>query len=222
MAIMGAAPYAPWHGETLKKLGKQAWKRMLISIVTALVLLWGFSQHMDVTAALSLSLSIWIIFSVFSAFRVLPGMSLAHLGFAVLVIGIMLSSVLSEQREIRIKPGAAAFIGPYQFFFISTEGVSGSNYRGIRANFEVMKKTRHIVNMYPEKRIYTVRDMVMTKVDIHPGIFRDLYIALGEPLDQDYWSVRLYYKPFMRWIWFGGILMMLGGIVAILQNRKKI
>lgn len=73
--------------------------------------------------------------------------------------------------------------------------------------------------MFPEKRIYTVREMVMTKVDIHPGIFRDLYIALGEPLDDDFWSLRIYYKPFIRWIWFGGIIMMLGGLLAIFQRK---
>jgi cytochrome c-type biogenesis protein CcmF len=104
--------------------------------------------------------------------------------------------------------------------FISTEGIAGSNYRGIRADFDVIKNMRHITNLYPEKRIYTVRDMVMTKVDINPGIFRDLYIALGEPLNQDEWSVRIYYKPFIRWIWFGGVIMMIGGILTILPRRR--
>ena len=72
------------------------------------------------------------------------------------------------------------------------------------------------INLYPEKRIYTVRDMVMTKVDIHPGLFRDLYIALGEPLDHEEWSVRIYYKPFIRLIWLGGIIMILGGLCAFI------
>ncbi len=150
----------------------------------------------------------------------MPGMTLAHIGFAVLIIGIMLSSMLNQEREVRIKPGDAVDIGPYQFFFIDTQGVNGSNYRGIQAAFEVVKNDRHVTNLYPEKRIYTVREMVMTKVDIHPGIFRDLYIALGEPLDDNFWSVRLYYKPFVRWIWFGGMIMIIGGLLTLFRTRS--
>ncbi len=122
-------------------------------------------------------------------------MALAHAGFAVLVIGIMLSSVLSKEQEVRVKPGAVTLIGPYQFLFVEDRGVSGANFRGIRATFDVTKGERHITNLYPEKRIYTVRDMIMTKVDIHPGIFRDLYIALGEPLDKNYWQYGFIISP---------------------------
>jgi cytochrome c-type biogenesis protein CcmF len=126
------------------------------------------------------------------------------------------------EREVRIRPGDVVNIAAYQFFFVDTHGIQGSNYRGIRAEFDVLKHARPVTRLYPEKRIYTVRDTVMTKVDIHPGIFRDLYIALGEPLDQDSWSVRIYYKPFIRWIWFGGLLMIFGGVVALISRRETI
>jgi cytochrome c-type biogenesis protein CcmF len=223
MTFMGLGPLCCWQDQSIKNLWKLAWKKIVVSITFAIVLLAFFTHRsftlldIDITAVISLSLSFWIMLSISHSIRLLPGMSLAHLGFAVFVIGIMLSSSLSQEREVRIKPGSVVDIGPYQFLFLSTEGVSGANFRGIRADFEVTKNNRHITNMYPEKRIYPVREMVMTKVDIHPGIFRDLYIALGEPLDQDHWSVRLYYKPFMRWIWFGGIMMIIGGIIAIFQ-----
>jgi cytochrome c-type biogenesis protein CcmF len=120
-----------------------------------------------------------------------------------------------------MKPGSEERIGPYLFRFIDAEGVRGPNYRGVQVNFDVTKKGRHIINMHPEKRIFLVRDMVMTKVDIHPSIFRDLYIALGEPLEQEAWTVRLYYKPFVRWIWIGGAMMMLGGLISIFMMRKQ-
>lgn len=227
MFFMGFAPFCRWQEsqekmQSLKNLMLLVWKKFIISIVSAIALLWFFTGYIEITAAISLSLSLWIILSISDVLRKQPGMSLAHFGFAILVIGIMLSSILNEDREVRIKPGNAVTVGPYQFFFIDTKGVDGSNYRGIQANFEVLKNTRHITNMYPEKRIYTVRDMVMTKVAIHPGIFRDLYLALGEPLDQDYWSVRLYYKPFIRFIWFGGILMILGGLLTFLKRKQII
>lgn len=221
MGFMGFIPFCRWQEMTAKELLLQTWKKMFISIVSAAVLLWYFVGYIDVTAMISLSLSFWIISSVIGTLRSIPGMSSAHMGFAVLVIGIMLSSILSQEREVRIKPGDNVHIGPYQFLFIDTQGTNSSNYRGIRANFDVIKNHRHITSMAPEKRIYTVRHMVMTKVDIHPGIFRDLYIALGEPLNDDYWSVRLYYKPFVRWIWFGGIIMIMGGLLAILQRKQN-
>lgn len=220
MIFMGFAPFCKWQTHTLKHLLQQVWKKIMISIIATVILLWYFVGHIDFTAFMSISLSLWIVLSITSSLRTLPGMSLAHLGFAILVIGIMLSSILNQEREVRVKAGDITQLGPYQFLLISTEGVAGENYRGIRADFEITKRNHHITNMYPEKRIYTVRDMVMTKVDIHPGIFRDLYIALGEPLDNDYWSVRLYYKPFVRWIWCGGFIMMLGGILAMLQRKQ--
>src|SRR5579883_1064536 len=208
--FMGLVPFSRWQ---------QAGKNLLLSAIVAAMWLWFFSSSMELTTFLSLSLSLWIILSATNLFRQNIGMAIAHLGFATLIIGIMLSSLLNEERDVRLHPGNATRIGPYQFFFLNTESADGSNYRGIRANFEVLKNNRHITYLFPEKRIYTVREMVMTKVDIHPGIFRDLYIALGEPLNQDDWSVRLYYKPFIRFIWFGAALMMLGGLVTIVRRR---
>ena len=221
MTAMGFGVLCRWKNQTAKELWQVSWKKLLGSFVLAFIMLWYFAGRWDTTTVVSLSLSFWLVASVLPSIKILPGMSIAHIGFAVLIIGIMLSSFLNQELEVRLRPGSAARIGPYQFFFISIDGVAGSNYKGIRGTFEVVKNTRHITNMYPEKRIYTVREMVMTKVDIHPGIFRDLYIALGEPLDQDDWSVRIYYKPFIRWIWAGGLMMIIGGIFAILQRRKQ-
>lgn len=149
------------------------------------------------------------------------GMSLAHFGFVLLAMGILLSSTMSKEREVRLTPGNAVHLGPYQFFFVATKEITGPNYRGIQAVFEVFKNKRPITYLYPEKRIYPVRDMVMTKVSIHPGLFRDLYIALGEPLNENDWSVRIYYKPFIRFIWLGGLFIIAGGLIAILKRKRK-
>lgn len=221
MTFMGFGPLCHWQTQPKKIFLKQSAQRFLLSILCAAALLWGVTGQFETIAFISLILSFWILFSVIDARKILPGMALAHAGFAILIIGIMLSSTLNQERDVRVKPGDTVALGPYNFLFIDTQGVSGANYRGIQAAFDVTKNSRHITNMYPEKRIYTVRDMVMTKVDIDASIFRDLYVALGEPLDNQYWSVRFYYKPFVRWIWFGGIIMMLGGIIAIIQRRAN-
>jgi cytochrome c-type biogenesis protein CcmF len=184
MTFMGMGPLCQWQQQSLAIFLKRTAKNMALSLSITLLLLWAFTTHVNAITFISLTLSLWIIISVIPTRRILPGMTLAHSGFAVLIIGIMLSSVLMQEREVRIKPGDTVNIGPYQFLFIDTQGVSGANYRGIRGEFEVTKATRYITNMYPEKRIYTVRDMVMTNVAIDAGIFRDLYIALGEPIEQ--------------------------------------
>jgi cytochrome c-type biogenesis protein CcmF len=220
LMAMGAGALCRWQGQAWHEWWLPARKNALISLICAITLIWYFTAQFLFIPIVCLALSFWVILSILPVLRTQPGMSLAHLGFAILVIGIILSSTLNQEREVRVKPGDTELIGPYQFFFIDTSGIEGGNYRGIRAEFEVLKNTRHVTSLYPEKRIYTVRDMVMTKVDIHPGIFRDLYIALGEPLDDHYWSVRIYYKPFVRWIWGGGILMIIGGMFAISRRKQ--
>src|SRR3990167_6049553 len=220
MIFMGFVPLCRWQQQSFSALWRTYWKNMLLSVVSALVFLTTFTHQLDFLSVATLTISIMIIVTTLPLSRFYPGMTVAHIGFALIVIGIMLSSLLNVGKEARIKPGDAIHVGPYQFFFLEVQGVIGSNFRGVRADFDVIKGTRHIVNLYPEKRIYPVRDMVMTKVDIHPGIFRDLYIALGEPYDNDYWSVRIYYKPFIRFIWIGGLLMMLGCLISIMERNR--
>lgn len=219
MLFMGLGAFLHWKEQSASLLWRQIWKKILISILTAFVVLWCTTGQLELISLICLSLSTWIILSIIPSIRFYPGMAFAHTGFAVLVIGVMLSSILNVERDVRMMPGNSSNVGPYTFTFTKTNGVSGGNYRGIIAEFTVNKGNRFITNLYPEKRIYTVREMVMTKVDIHPSLFRDLYIALGEPLDDEYWSVRLYYKPFVRWIWFGGMIMMLGGLLSIVQRK---
>lgn len=222
MVFMALSPFCAWEKPLTKMVYIQAGKKILFSFGIAMLFAW-YMEQLSVLTILTLTLSIWIITTIFTpTSRLKKSMAFAHIGFSVLMIGIMLSTVLNEDREVRIRPGNVVSVGPYQFFFISTEGIRGSNYRGIRASFEVIKNTRHIVNLYPEKRIYPVRDMVMTRVDIHPGIFRDLYLALGEPLEHEYWSVRIYYKPFIRWIWLGAILMIIGGLLSLFKTERKL
>ena len=218
--FMGIGPLCQWQQQDGRALLKLMGKQAIISLISALLLIWCLTDSLQTVAVFSLALSLWVILSVIGSYRTKPGMVCAHFGFAILIIGVLLSSLLSLEREVQLKPGNSVNIGPYQFFFIGIKGIKGSNFRGIQAEFDVMKQDRHITNMYPEKRIYVVRDMIMTKVDIHPGVFRDLYLALGEPLNDNSWSIRVYYKPFIRWIWAGGIIMMLGGLLSIIGYKK--
>lgn len=221
MALMGWAPFCNWTAQPFTLLFQRTWRALAISVTSAFILLyWTKEQDGGASTAIGLGLCIWTILGAFYAKRVSISMSLGHLGFAMLLIGILLSVFLSEERTVRMRPGQAIALGPYQFFFLDTIGAEGANYRGARAHFEVIKNKRRVARLSPEKRIYTIRNMVTTHVAIHPGIFRDLYVALGDPLSRQDWSVRFYYKPFVRWIWGGGAVMIVGGILAIIKRKS--
>lgn len=222
LLVMGLGPLLKWNGSTGKQLWQQVWRKMVLSVTIALAMAF-FVGPLSVIAMIGFSLAIWVVLSVAHLLldSTRAGMSLAHSGFAVLIVGIILAGAYSQEREVRLHIGESSHLGPYTFKLAETKGVEGSNYRGIQARFVISKQGRMILELYPEKRIYVVRDMLMTKVAIHPGIFRDLYISLGEPLSNQEWSVRLYYKPFIRWIWVGGGLMMVGGVLSLLLRRKE-
>lgn len=117
-----------------------------------------------------------------------------------------------------MSPGTSASLAGYRMEFVKETALKGPNYHGSRAQFNISSFHRQAV-IYPEKRIYEVGGMAMTESAIDVTPFRDIYVALGEPLDATAWSVRLYYKPFVRWIWWGGFLIVAGGLLALLDRR---
>lgn len=216
LALMGLVAFCNYYPHDMLVSWQFISKIALFCFISSSIFIIYLTKQFEVYTIAALSLSLWVIISIwYTKKRHFLGMALAHVGFAILVIGIALTSSMQQEREVRLSPGRTTKIGPYQFFFVGTSGLRASNYRGIRAHFDVFKNTQPVASLYPEKRIYIVRDMVMTKVAIHPSIFRDLYLALGEPLTEEEWSVRIYYKPFIRWIWMGAFLMVLGGFFSI-------
>ncbi len=222
LLFMGWAPFSQWglSGWT-QASGRSAGRQLLLSLVLAVALTLFFTQQWNSTVILKLSLILWVLLSVKTAFLKQTTMALAHIGFAVVILGIVLSSAFSKEREVRLQPGETVALGPYVFQFNDVQGEEGPNYRGVRGSFTVLRHHKKITTLTPEKRIYSVRSMVMTKVDIYPGVFHDLYVALGEPLSDNAWSVRLYYKPFIRWVWLGGLGIALSGFLALLRFARR-
>lgn len=149
------------------------------------------------------------------------GMFLAHMGLAVTVIGIAFSQNYSIERDVRMSPGDSVVLEGYSFKLAEVKLIDGPNYTADIGTLIVTKGDREVATLRPEKRYYTTTKMVMTEAAIDAGIGRDLYGALGENLSAGQWSVRLYYKPFMRWIWFGGLFMALGGFLCMLDARYR-
>ncbi|HTO19265.1 MAG TPA: heme lyase CcmF/NrfE family subunit [Pseudomonas sp.] len=150
------------------------------------------------------------------------GMQLGHLGVAVCAIGIVLSTQQNAERDLRMAPGDVQELGGYQFRFEGAVHHEGPNYTADRATVRVLVEGKEIAVLHPEKRLYTVQMMPMTEAGIDPGLFRDLYVALGEPLEEGAWAVRLHVKPYVRWIWLGGLLMGFGGLLSTLDRRYRI
>ncbi|MDH0745350.1 heme lyase CcmF/NrfE family subunit [Pseudomonas sp. GD03842] len=150
------------------------------------------------------------------------GMQLSHLGIAVVALGVVLSSQSSAERDLRLAPGDSVELGGYTFVFEGARHLQGPNFTSDQGTIRVLDAGKEVTVLHPEKRLYTVQRSMMTEAGIDAGLTRDLYVALGEPLDNGAWAVRVHVKPFVRWIWFGGLMTALGGVLAALDKRYRV
>jgi len=151
------------------------------------------------------------------------GQQIAHFGIAVLVMGITGVKCYEVERDVRMQIGDVVTIAPYTFRLNSLDEVRGPNYKAVRADVQVFRNDKIIEILQPEKRRYFSSAMAMTEAGIDSGFMRDLYVSLGEPLNdaRTEWSMRVYYKPFVPWLWGGVLLMVLGGVFAALDRRYR-
>jgi cytochrome c-type biogenesis protein CcmF len=239
MFLMGVGPIARWKKASLPDLITRLRWAFVISVLSAIVLpfvLGGFKW----LVSLGLLLAIWIVTTILvnlwervrvtsgqlSTFQKLVaqsrsyyGMQVAHLGVAVFIVGVTLVTGYQTEQDVRMSPGDEVTAGRYSFRFVGVTNVNGPNYIAGRAEIVVSKDGVEIEKMFPEKRNYTATGNVMTETAIDSGILRHLYISLGESVGGGAWSVRVYYKPFVGWIWFGAVLMALGGGLAVSDRR---
>ncbi len=150
------------------------------------------------------------------------GMVIAHCGLAVMVAGITVVSFHEVERDVRMGPGDEVQLGDYRFVFDSMDEYRGPNFDSTRGHFDVYWKDEFVARMNPEKRTYHASRQVMTEAAIDAGFWRDLYVAMGEPLKaSNAWAVRIYFKPGIRWIWLGALIMALGGALALSDKRYR-
>lgn len=236
---LGISISVRWRDTSIDQVIKALWKPALASLLIGLAFPFIYGSGFDFSVFLGISISLWIILTIslefigkfkhadniFTKLKQLPmsyyGMILAHLGVAVVAIGITLVSVYSEERDIRMVSGDKVTVAGYEFEFKGTQKVQGPNYTADRGQIIVRDGDSIIATLHPEKRHYSVKNDVMTEADIDQGFFRDLFVALGEPLDGGAWAVRVHYKPFVRWLWYGGTLMFLGGLVTVTDKRYR-
>ena len=238
--LMGVGALMRWKQDKPERLIKALGLLFAISIVVGGLLPLLFSRY-EFGAAIGLMLATWItlttlqgirlrlvnkdysIKSFLSITRSFYGMSIAHIGIAIFIVGITLTSIYSEEKDVRMVPGEEFVLNGYSFKFKGVSSTPGPNYQAQKGHLTVSKDNQVVATMYPEKRVYRVQRSPMTEAAIDAGITRDLFIALGEPRGADgAWSLRLYVKPFIRWIWFGTIIMALGGLLAATDRRYRL
>jgi cytochrome c-type biogenesis protein CcmF len=151
------------------------------------------------------------------------GMHFGHFGIAVFVVGVTLVGGFQEEKDVRMEAGDVVTVGGHEFRFLGVKEVAGPNYDASRAEFEVRAGDGKVSTLKPEKRRYFSSSMPMTNASIDAGFTRDVYVSLGEPLDDGRaWAVRVYFKPFVDWIWGGCVLMALGGVLAMSDRRYRL
>lgn len=238
--LMGVGPIARWKDAALPELFVRLRWALAISAITAIVLplLLG---NLTPMIGLGLFLAFWVFASsaelvyqrlrkseggllagIAASSRSWWGMVIAHLGIAVFVLGVTVVKGFESEIAVKMHPGDVAHLAGYDFRFYGVESRNGPNYTANHGQIHVSKNGVLRTVLEPEKRLYTVTNMPMSEAGISPHLIHDLYASLGEPLDGGAWSVRIYHKPMVEWIWFGCLMMAFGGLLAMSDKRYRL
>ena len=244
--LVGVGPFARWKEASITELARALRWAFVAAAIVAIVMPFLYGSWKPLTA-LGLLLAAWIVFagtlnfiervqatraggSFFAGMMRQPrhffGMHTAHVGVAVFVVGVTMVSTYQEEKDVKMAPGDTVAVAGFEFRFNGVRQVNGPNYTALAGDFDLAREGKPLRKMYPEKRTYQSSAMPMTEAAIDAGLFRDLYVSLGEPIDrlkpEGEWAVRVYHKPFVDWIWGGCVLMAIGGLIAILDRRYRV
>jgi cytochrome c-type biogenesis protein CcmF len=231
LLLLGIAPWLRWGRESLPELLRRVRWQAVAAVLMGGALPFAFEEWRW-QAALGLALAAWMILTTLSGLIArrraagnLPlsalGMGCAHVGLAVGIIGMGLVTAYQSEKTVAMQPGESASLGRYEFVFRGAEEVPAANYSAMRGVLLLKEEGKLLTTLAPEKRIYRNSQMTMTEAAIRYGFFGDVYVAMGEPLQEGSWSMQLYLKPFVGWLWGGALMMALGGLLAALGGRNK-
>jgi cytochrome c-type biogenesis protein CcmF len=231
LVLMGIGPWASWKQSDLISIIKRLWLAGTVALIAGVSIPWIMGQFTWL-AGIGFMLAFWVIASgcmqiarqakAGKPTRSFIGMQVAHLGIAVFVIGVTMVGAYQEEKDVRMSAGDTVSVGGYQIQMQGVNAVLGPNYQAIRGTFQLSKNGVAERSLYPEKRSYFSSTMPMTEAAIDAGLTRDIYVSLGEELGDQSWAVRVYYKPFVDWIWGGCLLMALGGLLAMSDKRYRL
>ncbi len=230
LVLMGIGPWTNWKNSNLLAVIKRLWVAAVVAVIAAASIPFVMGEFTWL-GSLGFLLAFWVIASGVMQIirqakagkptRSFIGMQVAHLGIAIFVVGVTMVGAYQEEKDVRMLAGESVSVGGYQIQLQSVSVVPGPNYKAMQGTFLLTRNGKLEATMYPEKRSYFSSTMPMTEAAIDVGLTRDIYISLGEELDDKAWAVRVYYKPFVDWIWGGCLLMALGGVLAISDKRYR-
>ena len=237
--FMAVGPISRWKQDEAKRWISELGFPAVICVIVALLVPYLGIGEVNLWATLAVLLAAWVLLGlardlqqrsrgVISAGAMLRrltpsyiGMLTAHFGFALVIIGAVFVTQFSEERDLRMEVGDSITLNDHGFTLQALTVVEGPNYVADRGVFSVAYKGTAFTTLMPEKRRYVASGQIMTEAAIDAGVLRDLYIALGEPLGDGAWSVRVQHKPFIRWIWFGALLIGVGGLTTSFDRRYR-
>ena len=206
---------------------------LIASPVVGLLLPWLVYGRVSLLIWLGVTAAFWVMFAAIAPivgmlrtreFRgtAVIGMHLAHFGVGLFVLGATVASAFNTEADRSLRVGGTTDVAGYTFMLDSLSNVAGPNYEALRGHVIVTQGGKNVADLYPEKRVYRVQRSPMTEAGIDGRISRDLFVALGDPLGDDAWSVRLQYKPMLRLVWLGTVLMAIGGLLALADRRYRV
>jgi cytochrome c-type biogenesis protein CcmF len=237
--LMAFGPLSNWKRMTGVQFVKLLWKPWAISLVIGLVFPLVYRDKYEILAALTVFIASWVITalladlfyrlrnseSFLAGFKKLSlsyfAMVVAHAGIAVTTVGVGLTSIYTEQRDVRMEVGQKVTVVEYDFILNKLIHIDGPNYTAEEALITVMKDGKFLREMKPQKRRYLASGSTMTEVALDVSLLRDLYVAMGEPLTDTAWAMRVHLKPFVRWIWLGALMMAFGAVLAVADKRYR-
>ncbi len=238
--LMAVGPIARWKDASLPELALRLRWALAISAITAIALplllgnltpmiglglflaFWVFASTAQLVYQRMRQSEVGFIAAIAASSRSWWGMVIAHLGIAVFVLGVTVVKGFESEIAVKMHPGDVAHLAGYDFTFDGVESRNGPNYTANHGQIHVSKNGVLRTVLEPEKRLYTVTNMPMSEAGISPHLIHDLYASLGEPLDGGAWSVRIYHKPMVEWIWFGCLMMAFGGLLAMSDKRYRL
>jgi cytochrome c-type biogenesis protein CcmF len=227
--LMGVGPLARWKRTSVPELAVLLRWALAVSLALGLILPLAFGEW-HALVGFGLSLAAWIVLTALLSFRKRLkqtrshyGMVVAHVGVAVFVVGVTLVKGYESDTDVKMRAGDTVELAGYAFRFDGISRVAGPNYSAAQAKVVVTRNGKPVTVMHPERRVYTVQEQVMTEAAIDPGVTRDLYVSLGDPLDdRGTWLLKVQHKPFVDWIWGGCLIMALGGLLAASDRRYRV
>jgi len=237
--VLGVGPISRWKKTSGRYLSTQLLWVGVISLGLGIVLPLAITLEFGLGATITIALALWILLSAVrdiknkvankktlsAGLASLPlsyyGMQIAHLGVAIMVVGAALTSVYSTEKSVLLSPGERMSLGGYAFEFVGAKPITGPNFRGMEATLNVYRGDEFLRELHPERRLYLASGTPSTEMAIDAGFWRDLFVTLGEEKGAASWSMTIYVKPFVRWVWLGAIFMCLGGVVAAGDKRYR-